>query len=67
MTGREKGAATAPCPECGRDRPLEQQADGSFAASAHTTCFPAAKKTEVREAAAELTTNRERGVEPQEG
>jgi hypothetical protein len=37
---REKGVATAPCPDCGKDRPLEEQPDGALAAQTCSKCFP---------------------------
>lgn len=41
MGEREKGVATAPCPSCGKDRPLAEQADGGTAATNCPDCYPA--------------------------
>lgn len=60
MAGREKGSATAPCPGCGKDMPMEKQADGGLAAKECTTCFPAAHEKEKAHAA---TPAREHGTQ----
>lgn len=44
MATREKGVATAPCPECGKDLPLYEQADGSFTTDTCTKCHPKSRK-----------------------
>lgn len=51
MSGREKGVASAPCPECGRDLAIINQPDGGVSTEACGKCFPAAKKSETEKAA----------------
>lgn len=44
MTGRERGAATAPCGACGKELVLQAQADGGLTTEPCSSCQPAAKK-----------------------
>lgn len=65
MPTREKGVATAPCPSCGKDLPLVQQADGSMATEACPKCHrPPTKKAE--KAAADSLPSRETGTDTEE-
>lgn len=49
---REKGVATATCPNHPRtDVPVETQGDGSVASGPCPKCYPAPSKTEVASAA----------------
>lgn len=41
MAGRQKGVETLPCPNCGTDRPVSVQDDGSKVAEACSKCWPA--------------------------
>lgn len=43
MADREKGVETVPCPNCGIDRPVSLQADGSKVAEACPKCHPPAE------------------------
>lgn len=40
MAEREKGVATVPCPTCGADLPVVEQADGSVAGQTCPQCYP---------------------------
>lgn len=59
MSQREKGVATVPCPSCGADLPVEQQADGATAAGTCPKCYPSTEKAEKR-------VTRERATDVQE-
>lgn len=61
MSGREKGVASLPCPECGADLAVVTQADGGVSTETCGKCFPAAK---TEKASARSQTTRERGTEP---
>lgn len=43
---REKGVETMPCPNCGNDRPVAEQADGSKVAESCPKCWPTAPEKE---------------------
>lgn len=60
MAEREKGVATVPCPNCGSDRPVSEQADGSKVAEACPKCYPA---VEPETASAPTTPAREAGTD----
>lgn len=59
MSGREKGVASQPCPECGADLKVVTQPDGGVSTEACGSCYPAAK---TEKASAQSRTTRERGT-----
>lgn len=59
MSGREKGVASQPCPECGSDLKVVTQPDGGVSTEACGNCYPAAK---TEKASAQSRTTRERGT-----
>jgi hypothetical protein len=60
MAEREKGVETMPCPNCGTDRPVSPQPDGSKSVEACPKCYPApapekaAAPTPAREAGTDI-------------
>ncbi len=63
-TGQEQ--SKEPCPECGRNLPLETSAYGSTVPGKCPTCYKAPTKADVKEAnqtAAEAVTARELGTD----
>jgi hypothetical protein len=57
MAERELGVETLPCETCGTDRPVEEQPDGSIAATRCTKCHTIherASKSQSREKATDV-------------
>lgn len=46
---REKGVATAPCKNCGKDLPLVEQPDGSWTTENCTKCYPVSRKEKANQ------------------
>lgn len=66
MTKREKGVATAECPRCGAELPIETRADGATAPARCESCFPAATEP-AKETAAVKAPAREKGTTEETG
>lgn len=62
MTEREKGVASAACPNCGKELALSEQLDGGMAAETCTSCHPADEPSKKTEKASASSTPRERGT-----
>ena len=62
MSGREKGVATTPCPNCGTGLNPVQLADGAVSVEACPKCYGAAE-TASKAVSAPATPSRERGTD----
>lgn len=60
MSGREKGVATQPCPECGADLPAVTLPDGGVTTETCSNCNPA--ETTEKASATETAPTREKAT-----